>query len=230
MPKSFGAITRAALGFLLLVLPACDQMSDPNPAQPIQFSHKVHAADNQIPCMYCHQMADKSAVATVPSVGTCINCHAFVPGTQNPAEVAKVKDAWEKKETIQWAKVHDVPDFVHFPHKNHVRYFTTCAQDAAAAGEADLGKACGLNPNQNFSTMAKPFTDAPTPENIGVQSQFFACSQCHGAMWEKGTAQRVEPLNMGWCVDCHKNRIAKAPVEQQEALHGRMLDCWTCHK
>ena len=25
-----------------------------SPEQPIAFSHKVHAGDNEIPCMYCH--------------------------------------------------------------------------------------------------------------------------------------------------------------------------------
>lgn len=230
MPKSFGSILWTALGLLLLVLPACSQYGDPNPEQPIQFSHKIHASDNKIPCMYCHQMADKSASATVPSVGTCMNCHKFVPGSKNPQEVAKVKTAWDKQEPILWNKVHDLPDFVYFPHKWHVRYLLGCAEDAAGQGETDLGKACGLNPNQNFSSMTKPFTEPLSKDNVDVQGQFFACSQCHGPMWEKGTAERVEPMNMGWCVDCHKNRIAKAPAEQKEVLHARMLDCWTCHK
>ncbi|SVA21763.1 uncharacterized protein METZ01_LOCUS74617, partial [marine metagenome] len=28
--------------------------SDRTPAQPIEFSHRVHASDNEIPCQYCH--------------------------------------------------------------------------------------------------------------------------------------------------------------------------------
>ena len=28
-----------------------------SPEQPIAFSHKIHAGDNEIPCMYCHTEA-----------------------------------------------------------------------------------------------------------------------------------------------------------------------------
>ena len=34
------------------------------PAQPIAYSHKLHAGTLQIQCLYCHSRADKAAQAT----------------------------------------------------------------------------------------------------------------------------------------------------------------------
>src|SRR5689334_12990373 len=48
------------------------------PEQPIPFSHKKHAGINKIDCQYCHVGVQKSRHATVPSVGTCMNCHKVV--------------------------------------------------------------------------------------------------------------------------------------------------------
>lgn len=42
------------------------------PAQPINFSHRVHAGDNQIPCLYCHSAAEQSKVAGVPAASTAL--------------------------------------------------------------------------------------------------------------------------------------------------------------
>ena len=49
--------------------------SDRTPAQPIEFSHKIHAGDNGVPCQYCHIYARRSTSAGVPSVNKCVNCH-----------------------------------------------------------------------------------------------------------------------------------------------------------
>jgi hypothetical protein len=88
------------------------------PKQPIEFSHKVHAGDRQIPCMYCHTQARRAAIAGVPSVNKCAGCHAIV--AKDRPQIRKVMEYWANKEPIPWIKVHDLPDFVYFPHKRHV--------------------------------------------------------------------------------------------------------------
>ena len=45
------------------------------PEQPIPFSHKIHAGDNAINCVYCHSGAEKSRNAGIPSANVCMNCH-----------------------------------------------------------------------------------------------------------------------------------------------------------
>lgn len=92
------------------------------PDQPVWFSHKVHAGQNQIDCKYCHTAADYSKSAGIPPVNVCMNCHNLVregkvTGTE---EIAKIHKAWESGEPIQWVRVHNLPDHVFFSHAQHV--------------------------------------------------------------------------------------------------------------
>ncbi|MGB5497755.1 MAG: c-type cytochrome, partial [Maribacter sp.] len=43
------------------------------PVQPIHYSHKIHAGDNQIDCNYCHSSARKSKTSGIPSLNVCMN-------------------------------------------------------------------------------------------------------------------------------------------------------------
>ncbi|HAO92781.1 MAG: menaquinol oxidoreductase [Deltaproteobacteria bacterium GWB2_55_19] len=98
--------------------------SDRAPVQPINFSHKIHAGDNQIPCQYCHIYAERSRVSGVPNVKRCMGCHQIIK-TDSP-EIQKVASYWDKKEPIPWVKVYNLPDHVYFPHKRHVRAGVDC--------------------------------------------------------------------------------------------------------
>ncbi len=97
---------------------------EPFPEQPIAFSHKVHAGDYQIPCLYCHMYANKTPVAGVPAVKTCMGCHELI-GTDRP-EVEKLARFWEDKRPIEWIKIYDLPDFVRFNHNRHVNAGVRC--------------------------------------------------------------------------------------------------------
>ena len=94
------------------------------PEQPINFSHKIHAGEYEIPCMYCHLQARRSISAGVPSVNKCINCHKVI-ATQRP-QIQVLMQYWDNQEPIPWIKVHDLPDFVYFPHKRHVAAGVAC--------------------------------------------------------------------------------------------------------
>ena len=63
------------------------------PAQPIAFSHRLHAGELQMDCLYCHFGADKSRHAGIPPANVCMNCHKFVTATlgaiREEDEVAK---------------------------------------------------------------------------------------------------------------------------------------------
>lgn len=92
------------------------------PDQPIKFSHKVHAGDNQIDCMYCHHNADKSKSAGIPEMNLCMNCHILVREGSHSGkfEIAKIIDAVENKKPVEWVRLHNLPDFVYFSHAIHV--------------------------------------------------------------------------------------------------------------
>jgi hypothetical protein len=95
------------------------------PEQPIPFSHKLHAGELNISCMYCHNTVEKSGHSAVPSTSTCMNCHIAVKA-ESP-KIAKIKDSWENNKPIEWRRVHKLPDYVRFNHARHIRAQIDCA-------------------------------------------------------------------------------------------------------
>ena len=92
--------------------------------QPLAFSHKSHAGGEQIPCLYCHIEARRSAVAGVPTVKLCMGCHASLKvTTSNPQQLqalAQLQAHWEKDQPISWVRVYNQPDHVRFSHQRHL--------------------------------------------------------------------------------------------------------------
>ena len=93
------------------------------PRQPIAFSHKLHAGQYGLDCLYCHTAARISPRAGVPPVKTCIGCHKK---TTDKPELLKVQDYWQRQEPIPWLRVHALPAFTRFTHKRHVRAGVEC--------------------------------------------------------------------------------------------------------
>lgn len=92
------------------------------PDQPIWFSHKVHAGQNKVDCLYCHSGAEQSKNATIPSVNVCMNCHNVVREGKitGTTEIAKIHEAWNTGAPVKWVKIHNLPDHVYFNHAQHV--------------------------------------------------------------------------------------------------------------
>ena len=89
------------------------------PTQPIAFSHKIHAGENQINCAYCHTSVYKSKSANIPSANICMNCHSQIK-TESP-EIKKIYRAIERKQPIQWVRIHNLPDLAYFNHSQHTQ-------------------------------------------------------------------------------------------------------------
>ena len=96
------------------------------PVQPIAFSHRLHAGENKVPCLYCHFGATRSRHAGVPPAAVCMNCHALL--ARETPEIRKLKDAVEQGRPLAWVKVHSLPDFVYFNHSQHVLASVDCAE------------------------------------------------------------------------------------------------------
>ncbi|HEX7492840.1 MAG TPA: cytochrome c3 family protein [Bacteroidales bacterium] len=92
------------------------------PAQPIKFSHAVHAGQNKTDCNYCHYTARISKTAGIPSGSICYNCHFLVRnGTRSGAtEIAKILAHLDEKKPVEWVRIYKLPDFVFFSHEQHV--------------------------------------------------------------------------------------------------------------
>ena len=93
------------------------------PDQPIWFSHKVHAGQNQINCLYCHSGAEESRYAGIPANNVCLNCHSQVRQGKitGTVEIDKIYKAVETGKPVEWIKVHNLPDHVFFSHAQHVK-------------------------------------------------------------------------------------------------------------
>jgi hypothetical protein len=134
------------------------------PKQPIPYSHKIHAGDYKIPCLYCHGSAEYSAHAEVPGLETCMNCHMQVK--KDSPLIQQLTEAYNSNKPIEWVKVHVMPDYVQFQHNAHVQ--------------------------------------------AGVE-----CQTCHGPVEEMEKVYQYAGLNMGWCLDCHRNDNYVSPQRKK---------------
>jgi len=95
------------------------------PDQPVPFSHKHHVEGLGLQCQYCHTSVEKSSYAGIPPTKTCMNCHSQI---WTNAELLKpVRESWATGQSIQWIRVHDLPDFVYFNHEIHVNKGIGCS-------------------------------------------------------------------------------------------------------
>jgi Cytochrome c7 and related cytochrome c len=106
------------------------------PDQPIPFSHKHHVEGLGLQCQYCHTQVEKAAYAGIPPTKTCINCHAQIWTDAQLLE--PVRQSWATGASIQWIRVHDLPDYVYFNHEIHVNKGIGCASCHGRVDEMPL--------------------------------------------------------------------------------------------
>ncbi len=120
------AIFFAAFGYQLFMLyeeaTLLGRSPGYQPDQPIKFSHQVHMTENQMDCMYCHHTVTTSKTANIPSTNLCMNCHIVVrEGSRSGRfEIDKLVKAYEEGRSIEWVRIHELPDHVFFSHAQHV--------------------------------------------------------------------------------------------------------------
>lgn len=157
------------------------------PDQPIPYSHKIHAGEYKIPCLYCHFGAEKSRHAGIPPLNVCMNCHKVLK--KDTPEIAQLKEAVKQNKPIEWIKVHNLPDFVYFNHSQHVIAGVVC-QDCHGPVETmtrmrqdatltmgwciDCHRKKGITPPEEHKVHFKR-GDERVEKAIGGQD----CSKCH---------------------------------------------------
>jgi hypothetical protein len=93
--------------------------------QPVPFSHEHHAGALGIDCRYCHTSVEKSSFAGIPPTRICMNCHSEMWASS--ATLAPVRESYRTGQSIQWTRVHDLPQFVYFAHNIHVSKGIGCS-------------------------------------------------------------------------------------------------------
>jgi cytochrome c553 len=94
------------------------------PAQPIPFSHQIHAGQLQMDCRYCHSFVETAAHSNIPSAQVCMSCHSQVQ-KDNP-KLEPLRRAWETGQPVQWVQIHKSPDYVYFNHSVHINRGVSC--------------------------------------------------------------------------------------------------------
>src|SRR5438874_7858654 len=123
----FGAVF--VLGFLAWAFAELDRSSYNTREhmareQPVPFSHAHHVGGIGIDCRYCHTSVENSGFAGIPPTKTCMNCHSQIWSTSPTLE--PVRASFREDRSINWTRVHDLPDFVYFNHSIHVNKGVGC--------------------------------------------------------------------------------------------------------
>jgi hypothetical protein len=163
------------------------------------------------------------------------------PARETPG-LEKLREYWDKQEPIPWVKIHDIPDFVRFPHKQHINADSNRFKD-------EVGANCDADKDpRSLECRVKNF-------KAGGDER---CVSCHGEVSQMAVVQKVDQNFglMGWCMECHlqvkgaqerksamstmqgwfnakendAKREAAAQLVNEKGFHNpNLLDCYTCH-
>jgi len=201
----FGAlfvVAAAAWGLTLINRSSYATRSGVAREQPVPFSHKHHAGELGIDCRYCHTSVEKAAVAGIPPTKTCMNCHAQIWSDSPTLE--PVRASFRNDTSIEWIKVHDLPDFVYFNHSIHVNKGIGCVSCHGRVDRMNL-----------------------TWQESSLQMEW--CLDCHKQP-EKHLRPRDQVFNMDWKPDGDQLTLGRQLVKQYGVRVEQLTNCTICHR
>ena len=178
------------------------------PEQPIRYSHRLHAGELQIPCLYCHSSAAQGRHAGIPSADVCMNCHKFVTASFG---AVRAEDELAKEEGRD-------PRPIVSPELQ--KLYDALGLDANLQRDAS-------KPQQpiHWKRVHRLPDFAWFDHSVHVAAGV-ACQTCHGPVETMERVRQYETLRMGWCVNCHRE-------SSETGVDGRLVeastDCGACH-
>lgn len=172
------------------------------PDQPIKFSHKIHAGQNQIDCKYCHSNVNNSKSAGIPTASLCMNCHSVVRegSITGKFEINKLYAALERNEPIQWVKVHSLPDHVFFSHAQHVNVGkVACEKCHGKVEEMHIVKQVS-DLSMGFCVNCHRETNVQFNENKFYSSYIYLKDDIKSGRYKNISAEKVGSND---CMKCH---------------------------
>lgn len=171
--------------------------------QPVPFSHKHHVKGLGIDCRHCHFSVEDSSFAGIPATKTCMTCHSQI---WNEAPMLEpVRASYREDKSIEWVRVHDVPDYVYFNHSIHIAKGVGCATCHGQVDEMPLMK-----------------------KAESLQMQW--CMDCH---WhpEMNLRPRDEITNLDWQPPSDQEaHLALAKELAEEYNVQSKVSCSVCHR
>lgn len=178
------------------------------PPQPVSYSHRLHAGELNIECLYCHFNATQSRHAGIPPANICLNCHSQVRASFGAVRQEDELAAAENRK----------PRIV------------------TSAELANLYSAIGLRADGDI--RADSITQSVSwirihnlPDYVYFDHRAHVtagvvCQTCHGPVETMERMRQFASLSMGWCVNCHREA-------NEKGIGGRRvsasIDCSTCH-
>ena len=185
-----------------------DNQQGYSPKQPISYSHRLHAGELGIDCMFCHSAAGESRHAGIPSTDVCMKCHKYVTSSYSvlQEELMNADKEKRKPKTIVSSKLQGL-------------YESLALQDPKAPSLSSDTRPIPWVRVHNLPDFV--YFDHSAHVAVGV-----TCQACHGPVESMERMRQFETLSMGWCVNCHResteNGIAGHAVNASR-------DCTVCH-
>jgi hypothetical protein len=170
--------------------------------QPVPFSHEHHYNGLGIQCGYCHTTAEQSSFAGIPPTHTCMTCHSQI--WTNAPMLQPVRTSYQTGTSLEWVRVHDLPDFVYFSHKIHVAKGIACQ---VCHGDVNV-----------------------MPLVRRTQSlQMRWCLECHRAP-EKFIRPKSEVYNFDYKPTVDQETTGVKLVREYDVKTAQLTDCSICHR
>lgn len=186
------------------------------PEQPIAYSHRLHAGELQIGCLYCHYGAQTSRHAGIPSASICMNCHrAVTAGFDAVLEerAAAQKEQREPRRIVSkpLAKLYDV-----------------------LALDENLVPIAGREPRPVPWIRVHQLPDFVYFDHRVHVARGVACESCHGPVQAMERVRQENSLTMGWCISCHRASSPQVDAAPGSTDGPRLsehvsTDCVSCH-
>ncbi len=173
------------------------------PHQPIKFSHKLHAGEIGIACVYCHTGVNESKQATIPSPSTCMNCHKGVKEgpTYGKTEIAKIyASIGFNPETDAY-----ITNYENRPYDEVAAIYETWLADGDAYRQVQSFIQKPVSWVQIHKLPDHAYFNHAQHYNVGG----IECQTCHGPVQEMEEVYQYSPLTMGWCINCHRETKVK---------------------
>ncbi len=168
--------------------------------QPVPFSHKQHVSGLGLDCRFCHASAEESAFAGIPPTKTCMGCHSVV--WKDAPLLEPVRESYRTDRSIEWTRVHDLPDFVYFDHSIHLKKGIGCTTCHGEVGEMPL--------MWRTETLEMDW-----------------CLSCHRDP-VASVRPREEVFSAHWAPDSISDAEREALAERYHV--ESMTNCWVCHR
>lgn len=191
----------AGLAYVFVRSPYMTEVGLPK-EQPVPYSHQQHVGGLGLDCRYCHSFVEETDFAGIPPTETCMGCHAQV-SAESPV-LGSVRASLQDNQSLEWIRVHSLPDYVYFNHGIHINKGIGCE---TCHGRID-----------HMPVVAKA-------EPLSMEW----CLACHRVP-ERFVRPLDEIFTMGWEPSIDQTVLGPQLVAQYGIVVDQLTDCSICHR